>query len=102
MKLLLILVVVNALDNLGPYEGRLGNDSLQRHHVVQLTRAESSRIDRIFAETSNVCAVVYHIVGCFLLGSVGKGAYDVFEGTVKCRREIEGLVEKTVGKFAVM
>jgi hypothetical protein len=102
VELLLVLIVVHALDHLGPHERRLGHDALERHHVVQLVRAERARIARVFAEAANVRTVVLDIFGRLGLGAVGKCLHNVLEGPVEGHGEVERVVQEAVGEFAVV
>lgn len=93
VELLQVLVVMHALHDLGPHERRLGHDALQRHHVVQLVRAEGARIHRKFSKAANVGAVVFHFVGCLGFGPVCECFDDIFEARVEGLDEGERLVE---------
>jgi hypothetical protein len=97
VKLLLGLAVVHALDYFGPYERRLGDNALEGHHVVELVRAERSRVARELAEAANVGAVVDHIVRRFLLRAVGERLDYIFERAVEGFYKIERFVQEAIG-----
>ena len=102
VKLLLVLVVVNTLDDLRPDKRSLCDDSLQRHHVVQLVRAECARIAGELAEAANVGAVVYDIGAGLGLRAVGERFHDTLESAVEGFCKVEGLVQQAVGQLAVV
>lgn len=70
--------------------------------MVQLVRAQGSRIARELAEAADVGAVIYHIVRGLVLWSVWKGLDDVLKGAVEGFYEVEGLVEDAVCQLAVV
>jgi hypothetical protein len=70
--------------------------------VIQLAGAESSWVDRELAKTANICAVVYHIIGCLRFGSVGKRLYDIFEGSIEGFYKVKGLIQESVCEFAIV
>ena len=102
MELLLGLVVVHTLDNLGPHERCLCDDTLQRHHVVELIRAECAWVARVLAKAANVGAVVHDIGARLGFGAVSERFDDTLEGMVEGLYEVEGLVQEAVGQFAVV
>ena len=63
VEVLRFLAVMRALDDFRTDEGALCDDPLQRDHVVQVYRAESSGIARKFAEAAGEGTVV-HLADC--------------------------------------
>jgi cobalamin biosynthesis protein CbiG len=70
--------------------------------VVELVRAECTRVARELAKAANVGAVVYDIRPRLGLGAVGKCFDDTLEGAVESFCEVEGLVQEAVGQLAVV
>jgi hypothetical protein len=102
VELLLVLVVMHTLDYLRSDKRCLCDDTLQRHHVVELVRAECAGVAGVFAEAANVGAVVYDIRAGLMLGAVGKGFNDTLERAIESFCEVERLVQETVGQLAVV
>lgn len=59
MEDILLLVVVYTLYDLGSNKRAFRDYAFQRNHVIQVTRAESSRIASVFAEAASIGAIVH-------------------------------------------
>lgn len=59
VEYILLLVVMHTLDNLRTNQGALGNNTFQGNHVVEMCRAERSRVAREFTEAARVGTVVH-------------------------------------------
>lgn len=102
MELLLVLIVMHTLDHLRPDKRCLCDDALQRHHMVELVGAECAWVARVFAEATNVGAVVHDIGSGLGFGAVGEGFDNALKGTVECLYEFGGLVEQPVGQLSIV
>ena len=59
MKEVLLLVVMDTLNNLGPYKRAFCDYSFQRDHMVKMYRTQCSWIAGIFAKTADEGAIVH-------------------------------------------
>lgn len=99
---MLVLVVVHALDHLGPHQRRLGDDALERHHAVELGGPQRARVAREVAEAADVGAVVDDIVAALVARAVGERLDHVLERAVKGVGKVKGLGEQAVGELAAV
>ena len=70
--------------------------------MVELVGAKCAWVARVFAEATNVGAVVDNIGSGLGFGAVGEGFDNALKGTVECLYEFEGLVEKPIGQLSVV
>lgn len=56
-----VFVVMHALDHLGPDKGTFRDNAFERHHVVEMARAECARVAGKLSEATNVGTVVHLI-----------------------------------------
>lgn len=89
-----LLVVVYTFHNLWPHQRALCDDTFQRHHVVEMARAEGSWVATPFAEAANVGAVVLSIGMTFIRGSAWECVDDFFKRLIECHGVIEWVVEE--------
>lgn len=59
MEYVFLLIVMDALDDLGPYKRAFGDDSFQGYHTVEVGRTQGSRIASKFAKATHEGAVVH-------------------------------------------
>ncbi len=117
VKHMLSLVVVNALDDLGPDKRTSGDDALQRHHAIEVTWAERTRVACKLSEAALVGAVVhlstsstfhpteapnnmrptYRIVRGLLGWSVWERSNYVLQRLIEGLHEVERSLQQPVG-----
>ena len=70
--------------------------------MVELVRAKCAWVARVFAEATNVGAVVDNIGSGLGFGAVGEGFDNALKGTVECFYKFGGLVQEPVGQLSVV